>query len=51
MDEYEPLEEGLDKLTFNRKEPSIEIVISKKKLDSTDKGYSDPLPDDEVLEY
>ena len=51
VDEYEPLEEGLDKLVFTRKEPSIEIVISKKELDTTNSGYSEPLPDSEVSDY
>lgn len=39
MDEYEPLEEGLDHLKFTRIVTMLEIVLSKSELDTTDVGY------------
>lgn len=48
VDEYEPLEEGLDQLKFTRIVTMLEIVLSKKNLDSTDVGYQEPIDDSEV---
>merc|ERR1719238_2641474 len=39
VDEYEPIEEGLDKVTDTRSVPFIEITLSKEALDTSDKGY------------
>ena len=38
-DEYEPLEEGLDHLTFSRFSTMLTIVVSQKQLDTRDIGY------------
>lgn len=43
VDEYEPLEEGLEKVTDTRNVSTIEITLSKETLDSSDKGYQAPL--------
>merc|ERR1712060_188550 len=51
VDEYEPLEEGLDKVTETRTLSCIEIKLSKDALDTSDKGYQAPLPDSEITEY
>merc|ERR1712137_1418761 len=50
-DEYEPLEEGLDKVSDTRTLSCIEIKLSKDSLDTGDKGYQAPLPESEVTEY
>jgi len=50
VDEYEPLEEGLDKVTDTRSLPSIEIKLSKDALDTSDKGYQAPLDESMVTE-
>merc|ERR1711933_233352 len=47
VDEYEPKEEGLDKVTQTRDIPFIEITLSKDTLDTSDKGYQPPI--DEAL--
>ena len=39
VDEYEPLEEGLDHLKFTRIVTMLEIVLSKSELDTNDIGY------------
>ena len=39
VDEYEPLEEGLDHLKFTRIVTMLEIVLSKSSLDTGDIGY------------
>ena len=39
VDEYEPLEEGLDSLKFNRIVTMLSITLSKSPLDTTDVGY------------
>merc|ERR1712166_759257 len=39
VDEYEPLEEGLDHLKFSRIVTMIQIILSKEALDTTDIGY------------
>merc|ERR1712151_543045 len=51
VDEYEPLEEGLDKVTETRTMSCIEIKLSKEPLDTSDKGYQAPLPESEVTDY
>merc|ERR1711953_34263 len=51
VDEYEPLEEGLDKVTETRTLSCIEIKLSKDELDTSDKGYQAPLPESEVTDY
>merc|ERR1711972_512176 len=50
VDEYEPLEEGLDKVTDTRSIPFIEITLSKEPLDTSDKGYQAPLDESLVKE-
>ena len=39
VDEYEPLEEGLDYLKFERNQTMLTITLSKNQLDSKDVGY------------
>lgn len=39
VDEYEPLEEGLDHLKFERNVTMITILLSKSPLDRKDVGY------------
>merc|ERR1712113_1228120 len=51
VDEFEPLEAGLDKVTETRTLSCIEIKLSKEELDTGDKGYQAPLPESEVTEY
>merc|ERR1712019_17507 len=51
VDEYEPLEEGLDKVMDTRTLSCIEIKLSKEALDTSDKGYQAPLAESEVTEY
>lgn len=50
VDEYEPLEEGLDKVTDTRQIPFIEITLSKEALDTSALGYQPPIPEDQVKE-
>jgi len=50
VDEYEPLEEGLDKVTQTRNLPFLEITLSKEALDTKDKGYQAPLDESLVKE-
>lgn len=38
-DEWEPLEEGLDRLVFSRFSTMLTIVLSKNQLDNKDVGY------------
>lgn len=51
VDEYEPLEEGLDKVIETRSLSTIEIKLSKEELDTKDKGYQAPLPESEIKEF
>jgi len=51
VDEYEPLEEGLDNVTDTRSVPFIEITLSKEALDTADKGYQPPIDESLVKEY
>ena len=48
LDEYEPLEEGLDHLKFTRVVTMLEIKLSKKALDTKDIGYQPPIAESEV---
>jgi len=50
VDEYEPIEEGLDKVETKRNIPFIEITLSKEALDTGAVGYQAPLPDEMVTE-
>merc|ERR1719159_1872004 len=50
VDEYEPIEEGLDNVTETRTMSCIEIKLSKDALDTSDKGYQAPLDESEVTE-
>mmetsp|Transcript_76853 Transcript_76853/g.212895 ORF Transcript_76853/g.212895 Transcript_76853/m.212895 type:complete len:323 (+) Transcript_76853:76-1044(+) len=47
VDEYEPIEEGLDPVTEARNLPTMVIKLSKEALDKDDPGYQEPL--DEAL--
>merc|ERR1712039_1040707 len=49
VDEYEPLEEGLDKVTDTRSVPCVEIKLSKEPLDKADAGYQEPI-DESLVE-
>ena len=51
VDEYEPLEEGLDQLKFERNVTMISITLSKTPLDTNDIGYQEPIPDSEVQPF
>lgn len=51
VDEYEPLEEGLDHLKFTRIVTMLEIMLSKNELDTSDVGYQAPIDESEVQEY
>merc|ERR1711920_1006317 len=51
VDEYEPLEEGLDKVTDTRTVSTIEITLSKDALDTSNKGYQPPIDESLVKEY
>jgi len=50
VDEYEPLEEGLDKVTDTRSVPVMEIKLSKDPLDKHDSGYQEPIDESLVTE-
>ena len=49
-DEFEPLEEGLEKVTETRNVACIEIKLSKEALDKSDKGYQEPIDESLVKE-
>jgi len=49
-DVYEPLEEGLDKVTDTRNVPMMEIKLSKEPLDKSDIGYQEPIDESLVTE-
>merc|ERR1712039_1079810 len=51
VDEYEPLEEGLEKVIDTRSLPCIEIKLSKEALDTNDKGYQPPVDESEVKDF
>ena len=45
VDEYEPLEEGLDKVTIERNLAVLEIILTTKEPeDKNHVGYQPPLP-------
>ena len=48
VDEYEPLEEGLDHLKFTRIVTMLEIVLSKNPVNINDVGYQEPIDESEV---
>merc|ERR1712039_738270 len=50
VNEYEPLEEGLDKVIDTRNVPFLEIKLSKEPLDTSDKGYQPPIDESLVKE-
>lgn len=50
VDEWEPLEEGLEPMNSTRSVSFIEIVLSKEPLDKDDKGYQEPLDESLVKE-
>jgi len=43
MDEFEPMEFGLDKITKEKMLPTLEIRLSIRPLDSKDPGYQAPI--------
>merc|ERR1719498_1538308 len=51
VDEYEPLEEGLDRVVDTRAVSFIEITLSKEALDTKDKGYQPPIHESLVKEF
>lgn len=51
VDEYEPLEEGLDRVIDKRNVAYVEITLSKKELDTKHVGYQAPLDESMVVEY
>jgi len=51
VDEYEPLEEGLDHLKFTRIVTMLEITLSKEARNTSDVGYQPPIDESEVQEY
>ena len=52
VDEYEPLEEGLDKVTTVRSVSTLEAILTKTKPEEIQDtiGYMGPLPEEEVDE-
>lgn len=48
VDEYEPLEEGLDKVVVTRKMVVLEITCSSETLDTKDIGYKGPITEEEI---
>ena len=51
IDEYEPKEEGLDNLKFERQVTMIVIRLTKEAIDSKHHGYQEPVPESEVVAY
>lgn len=51
IDEYEPLEEGLEKVIDKRNVAYLEIKLSKKELDTKAVGYQAPIDESLVTEY
>ena len=51
LDEYTPLEEGLDHLSFSRIVTMLEIRLSKQQLDTKNIGYQPPISENEVQAY
>jgi len=50
VDEYEPIEEGLDPVSETRNLPTMVITLSKEALDTKDPGYQEPLDESLVEE-
>ena len=50
-EEYEPLEEVIDRLKLTRIVSMLEIKLSFTPLDKNDLGNQSPIPEDEVEEY
>lgn len=52
-DEFEPLYEGLDKLSFQRIVTMLQITLTtnESKIDKSDTGYQPPIPDEDVQEF
>ncbi|CAD7955927.1 unnamed protein product [Amoebophrya sp. A120] len=50
VDEWEPIEEGLDPVTNTRNVSFIEITLSKKELDKKNIGYQEPIDESLVEE-
>jgi hypothetical protein len=48
VDEYEPMEEGLDQLKFERAVTMLVIVLSKSPLNNKEVGFQLPIPESEV---
>lgn len=51
IDEYEPLEEGLDNVTDKRNVAYMEITLSKNELDTKNVGYQAPIDESLVQEF
>ena len=51
VDEYDPIEEGLDHVVVKKKVANVAITLSLAPLDKNHPGYAAPLPDSEVSEY
>merc|ERR1711865_58410 len=51
IDEYEPLEEGLEKVIDKRNVAYLEIKLSKTELDTKAVGYQAPIDESLVTEY
>jgi len=51
VDEFEPLEEGLDKVVDTRSLPFAEFHLSKEQLDTTNVGYQPPIDEALVTEF
>jgi DNA-binding protein len=49
-DVYEPTKSGLENITRERLLPTIDIVLSKRALRTSEPGYQSPLPDSQVKE-
>jgi hypothetical protein len=52
-DEFDPLYEGLDKLSFQRIVTMLQITLTTnvENVDTKDTGYQSPIPEDEVTEF
>lgn len=51
IDEYEPLEEGLDTLKFTRHSTMLTITLSLVQKNENEPGYQEPIDESEVVEY
>ena len=51
VDEYEPIEEGLDQLKFERQVTMVVIRLTKNPINKGHYGYQEPIPESEVVEY